>query len=78
MLNMIAASPPMQKRNNAACTPIEPIVTDLIDNLFDNECGDTVRPLAESLLMNIYLIRLYRLMVLFVSLSMMPSEFLQN
>ena len=38
---MIAASP-SQVRSNAACDFLEPIKADLLENLFDNECGDTV------------------------------------
>ena len=38
---MIVASP-SQVRENKACTALEPVVDDLLDNLFDNECGDTV------------------------------------
>ena len=41
VLNMIAASP-SQVRSNAACNFLEPIKADLLENLFDNECGDTV------------------------------------
>ena len=40
---MIAASP---KLIRDACTPIKPVVTDLLDNLFENECGDTVSLLS--------------------------------
>ena len=41
VLNMIAASP-SQVRSNPACDFLEPIKKDLLENLFDNECGDTV------------------------------------
>ena len=41
VLTMLAASP-SHVRRNAACAPLEPIVSDLLENLFDNECGDTV------------------------------------
>ena len=47
MLNTIAASP-SQVRANKACDFLEPIKEDLLENLFDNECGDTVSPLSES------------------------------
>ena len=40
VLTMIAASP--AKRLNAACNFLEPIKKDLLENLFDNECGDAV------------------------------------
>ena len=40
---MIAASPNLIRD---ACTPIKPVVTDLLDNLFENECGDTVSLLS--------------------------------
>ena len=42
---MIAASP-SQVRANKACAFLEPIVDDLLENLFDNECGDTVSLLS--------------------------------
>ena len=45
VLNMIAASP-SQVRTNKACDFLEPIKEDLLENLFDNECGDTVSPLS--------------------------------
>ena len=38
---MIAASP-SHVRSFATCNFLEPIKTDLLENLFDNECGDTV------------------------------------
>ena len=41
VLNMIPASP-SQVRSNFACDFLEPIKADLLENLFDNECGDTV------------------------------------
>ena len=41
VLTMIAALP-NQVRENKACAALAPIVDDLLDNLFDNECGDTV------------------------------------
>ena len=41
VLTVIAASP-SQVRSNAACNFLEPIKQDLIENLFDNECGDAV------------------------------------
>ena len=41
LMAMTAASP-SKVRSNAACAPLEPIVSDLLENLFDNECGDTV------------------------------------
>ena len=41
VLTIIAASP-SKVRTTAACEFLEPIKTDLLDNLFDNECGDTV------------------------------------
>jgi hypothetical protein len=40
------AASPNQVRSNAACNPLEAIKTDLLDNLFDNECGDTVSLLS--------------------------------
>jgi hypothetical protein len=39
--NIIAASP-SQVQSNPACDFLEPIKKDLLDNLFENECGDTV------------------------------------
>ena len=42
---MIAASP-SQVRANKACDFLEPIKEDLLENLFDNECGDTVSLLS--------------------------------
>ena len=44
VLTMIAASP--SKVRSTACDFLEPIKTDLLDNLFDNECGDTVSLLS--------------------------------
>ena len=41
VLNMIAASP-SQVRSNSACDFLEPIKQDLLENLFENECSDTV------------------------------------
>lgn len=41
VLNMISASP-RKVRPNPACDFLEPIKKDLIENLFTNECGDTV------------------------------------
>ena len=41
VLNMISALPTTPS-NNSACDFLEPIKTDLIENLFTNECGDTV------------------------------------
>jgi hypothetical protein len=41
VLNVIAASP-SQVRSNPACDFLEPIKTDILDNLFENMCGDTV------------------------------------
>jgi hypothetical protein len=45
VLTMIAALPG-EVRSNKACDFLEPIVTDLLENLFDNECGDTVSLLS--------------------------------
>jgi hypothetical protein len=43
VLNMIAASPSQVRSSSAlACDFLEPIKTDLIENLFENECGDAV------------------------------------
>ena len=39
-LTMIAASPSHVR--SSACDPLEAIKTDLLNNFFDNECGDTV------------------------------------
>ena len=41
---MIAASPSQVR--SAACEALEPIKADLLENLFDNECGDTVSRLS--------------------------------
>ena len=41
VLTMISLAALPSKRNSA-CNFLEPIKTDLLDNLFDNECGDTV------------------------------------
>ena len=41
VLNTFSASP-SQVRSNPACDFLEPIKKDLLENLFDNECGDTV------------------------------------
>ena len=46
-LTMITASP-SQVRANPACEPLEAIKTDLLENLFDNECGDTVSFLSSN------------------------------
>jgi hypothetical protein len=51
---MIAASPNDQvvlqleseSTGNPACNFLEPIKKDLLDNLFENECGDTVGRLS--------------------------------
>ena len=43
--DMIAASP-SQVRSNPACDFLEPIKKDLLENLFDNECGDAVSHLS--------------------------------
>ena len=45
VLNMITASP-TQRQINSACDFLEPIKADLLENLFDNECGDTVNLLS--------------------------------
>ena len=42
---MFSASP-SQVRPNPACDFLEPIKKDLLENLFDNECGDTVSHLS--------------------------------
>ena len=42
-LTMIPASPSQVRRSSPACDALEAIKTDLLDNFFDNECGDTVR-----------------------------------
>ena len=47
VLTMIAASP-SELQERSACSFLGPIVDDLIENLFDNQCGDTVSPLTES------------------------------
>ena len=41
VLNMFSASP-SQVRSNPACDFLKPIKKDLLENLFDIECGDTV------------------------------------
>lgn len=46
MLTMIAASPSKVQSKSAACDFLGPIMTDLLDNLFDNECGATVSLLS--------------------------------
>ena len=46
VLNMIIAASPSQVRTKKACEFLEPIKEDLLDNLFDNECGDTVSLLS--------------------------------
>ena len=38
----IAALPSEVRSNSAKCDFLEPIKTDLLENLFENECGDTV------------------------------------
>ena len=45
VLNIIAASP-SQVRSNPACDFLEPIKQDLLENLFENECSDTVSLLS--------------------------------
>ena len=46
LLTAIAASPSQVR--STACNPLEAIKTDLLENLFDNECGDTVSLLSLS------------------------------
>jgi hypothetical protein len=46
VLNMIAASPSKVRSAALACGPLEAIKTDLLNNLFNNECGDTVSLLS--------------------------------
>ena len=46
VLNMTIAASPSQVRTNPACDFLEPIKADLLENLFDNECGDTVSLLS--------------------------------
>jgi hypothetical protein len=47
VLNMIAASPSKVRSSvPSACEFLEPIMTDIIENLFDNECGDGVSLLS--------------------------------
>ena len=41
VLTIIAASP-SHVRSTAACNFLEPIKTDLLENFFENECGDLV------------------------------------
>ena len=73
-LTMVAGSP--AKRANPACDFLEPIKTDLIENLFTNECGDAVS-LLSSYYEHLSKDRLYRPTALYVCHSMMPSEFPQ-
>ena len=54
VLNMISASLSKVRRNNPACDFLETIKDDLIENLFTNECGDTV-----SLLSPYYVLRAF-------------------
>ena len=42
VLNVIVLASPRPRSNNPACDFLEPIKTDLLDNLFENMCGDTV------------------------------------
>ena len=44
VLTMIAASP--SEVRSTACDFLGPIKTDLLDNLFENECGDTASLLS--------------------------------
>jgi hypothetical protein len=47
VLNMIAASPSKVRSSvPSACEFLEPIKSDIIENLFDNECGDGVSLLS--------------------------------
>jgi hypothetical protein len=48
VLTMIAALP-NEVRANKACEPLEAIKADLLENLFNNECGDTVSLLSPLL-----------------------------
>ena len=48
VLTMIAASPSQVRSTNAACSALPAIVSDLVENLFDNECGDAVGLLFSS------------------------------
>jgi hypothetical protein len=48
VLNVIVASPSQVRSIPAACEFLEPIKTDLIENLFDNTCGDTVGILSPN------------------------------
>ena len=45
LLTMISLAALPNKRNTA-CDFLEPIKADLLENLFDNECGDTVSLLS--------------------------------
>jgi manganese peroxidase len=42
VLTTIVAASPARRSNNPACDFLEPIKQDLIENLFDDECGDAV------------------------------------
>ena len=42
----IIAASPSEVRSNSACDPLPAIVSDLVENLFDGECGDTVSLLS--------------------------------
>ena len=46
LMIMIAASPSQVR--SSACDFLEPIKEDLLENLFDNECGDTVSLLSPN------------------------------
>ena len=46
VLNAIAASPSQVRSTDTACSFLNPIKTDLLDNFFENECGDAVRLLS--------------------------------
>ena len=60
------------------CKALQPIVTDLVDNLFNHECGEAVSFVFSLLIINTRLTlrtRSYRLTRLFVSVFMMLLEF---
>ena len=42
VLTTVVAASPAKRSNNPACNPLVPIVQDLVENLFDDECGDAV------------------------------------
>ena len=42
--SIVAALPSERDVNSQSCAFLKPILTDLVENLFDNECGDAVSP----------------------------------